>query len=155
MERVKIENVLLELGVPSSIKGFRYITDAIILLDTEGWENPCWTTLYRTVGELNQTTASRTERAIRHAFDSGRNHCRDTIKLEYYIGMVNNNSGSLSKLHTRLRQEETEDKKSETSIKEAAGFISIQELRALIREEVIKALKAYGKNTRPEEQDFM
>lgn len=141
MERVKIENVLLNLGIPSSIKGFRYITDAIMLLDTKGWEDPYWTELYRVVGEKNQTTASRTERAIRHAFDVCRSHCRDAMSLEYYIGMDNKNSGSMSQLYARLKQEEEQANKDEITMLEDNNSISHQELRELIREEVINALR--------------
>lgn len=141
MERAKIESVLLNLGVPSSIKGFRYITDALMLLDVEGWEAPYWTELYRVVGEMNQTTASRTERAIRHAFDVCRKHSRDAKTLEYYIGMDNKNSGSLSQLHTRLKQEENLVSQDEESVVGGGMYISHQELRTLIREEVIYALK--------------
>lgn len=33
MNRTKIENVLMDMGVPAGIKGFNYIADAVEILD--------------------------------------------------------------------------------------------------------------------------
>lgn len=143
MDKCEIQNVLLKIGISSSLKGFRYITDAILLLDTEEWKDPYWTDLYRVVGEMNQTTAIRTERAIRHAFYVCRKKCLNVMELEYYIGVDCTNSGSLSHLYTRMIQEEEQKNKTEEPLDGDDIFISRQELRALIREEVINALNQY------------
>ena len=36
----KIEEVLIKIGVPCGSLGFKYITDTILLLDTDEWKNP-------------------------------------------------------------------------------------------------------------------
>ena len=51
-----VTNIIHEIGVPAHIKGYQYLRDAIILSVND-------------MEMLNQTTASRVERAIRHAIE--------------------------------------------------------------------------------------
>ena len=64
----KAVNALIEMGMPANVKGFQYITDAMVLFE----EDRAWrlklTALYYKIAEMNGTTPSRVERAIRHAF---------------------------------------------------------------------------------------
>jgi len=67
-ERVRI--IINELGIPASIKGYKYIQRAIIL----GIENPemaekLTKSLYPTIAEEYGTTKSGVETGIRHAID--------------------------------------------------------------------------------------
>ena len=59
-----------QLGVPAHIKGYQYIRDAITLV-VEDMEaiNSITKLLYPTVAKHYSTTASRVERAIRHAIE--------------------------------------------------------------------------------------
>ena len=64
----KISKLLHDLGMPSHIKGYQYIRDSIILMH----ENPAYfgsitKQLYPEIAKKYDTTASRVERAIRHA----------------------------------------------------------------------------------------
>ncbi len=59
-----------QLGVPAHIKGYQYIRDAItMVIDDMDMINSITKLLYPTVAKHFKTTASRVERAIRHAIE--------------------------------------------------------------------------------------
>ncbi len=65
-----INKLLHSLGVPSSIKGYRYLRESICLI----CENPrlfdsVTKHLYPQIAAKNNTTSSNVERAIRHAIE--------------------------------------------------------------------------------------
>jgi two-component system response regulator (stage 0 sporulation protein A) len=62
--------IILEIGVPAHIKGYQYLRDSIIMAvrDPEVI-NGVTKVLYPSVAKKNGTTASRVERAIRHAIE--------------------------------------------------------------------------------------
>jgi|WetSurMetagenome_2_1015567.scaffolds.fasta_scaffold788080_2 two-component system, response regulator, stage 0 sporulation protein A len=71
VERIKIVNYLDKLEFKHANRGFGYLIDAIVL----SAENPeildaVCKELYPAVAELHNTTASRVERAIRHAIET-------------------------------------------------------------------------------------
>lgn len=108
MNRAKIEDTLLAMGVPAGIKGFTYIADAIQIFDERGTDIRIARELYPAVAKKNNTTPSRVERAIRHAFGVARD-CRGKYEtVERYIGFANcQNSSSLKQLHMMLKRERT------------------------------------------------
>lgn len=107
MNRAKIEDVLLAMGVPAGIKGFNYIVDAVEIFDERGTDIGITKELYPTIAEKNETTPSRAERAIRHAFEVARPK-GNTDTVNKYIGNANcNNSSSLKQLYMMLKREET------------------------------------------------
>lgn len=107
MNRAKIEDELLAMGVPTGIKGFNYIADAVEIFDERGTNISITKELYPAIAEKNETTPSRAERAIRHAFDVARSKGNIEV-VNKYIGTVNcNNSSSLKQLHMILKREET------------------------------------------------
>lgn len=107
MDRAKIEDALLAMGVPAGIKGFNYIVDAIEIFDERGTNIGITKELYPMIAEKNSTTPSRAERAIRHAFEVVRTR-EDSEIVGKYIGNVNcENSSSLKQLHMILKREET------------------------------------------------
>ena len=68
--RVSVSKILHELGIPSHIKGYQYIREAISLV----YEKPeliggITKELYPLVGKTFNTSTSRVERAIRHAIE--------------------------------------------------------------------------------------
>ena len=68
--QISVSKILHELGIPSHIKGYQYIREAIILL----YNNPDMVgaitkELYPSVASEFDTTVSRVERAIRHAIE--------------------------------------------------------------------------------------
>lgn len=66
----QITAIIHEIGVPAHIKGYQYLREAI-LITVENMEviNAVTKVLYPTVGKRFGTTASRVERAIRHAIE--------------------------------------------------------------------------------------
>ncbi|MCI9136434.1 MAG: hypothetical protein HFH48_02555, partial [Lachnospiraceae bacterium] len=85
MNRAKIEDALLAMGVPAGIKGFNYISDAIQIFDERGTDIQITKELYPTIAKKNNTTPSRSERAIRHAFGIVRGHKGNPEIVEKYI----------------------------------------------------------------------
>lgn len=65
-----VTQMLHEIGIPAHIKGYQYLRDAIIMSvqDTEMLSSVT-KILYPTIAKKHQTTASRVERAIRHAIE--------------------------------------------------------------------------------------
>lgn len=107
MNREKIEDVLLAMGVPAGIKGFAYIVDAIQIFDERGTNIQITKELYPTVAEKNGTTPSRVEKAIRHAFECVRSYKGKPEVVEKYIGFTNcNNSSLLKQLYMMPKREE-------------------------------------------------
>lgn len=108
MNRAKIEDTLLAMGVPAGIKGFNYIADAIQIFDEKGTDIQITKELYPEVAKKNNTTSSRAERAMRHAFGIIRSHKGKSEVVEKYVGFTNcNNSSSLKQLYMMLKREET------------------------------------------------
>lgn len=65
-----VTNVIHEIGVPAHIKGYQYLRDAIIMsINDMEMLNSITKILYPSIAKKYQTTASRVERAIRHAIE--------------------------------------------------------------------------------------
>ena len=66
-----VTDMIHEIGVPAHIKGYQYLRDAIMMSveDTE-MLGSVTKILYPTIAKHYQTTASRVERAIRHAIEA-------------------------------------------------------------------------------------
>lgn len=108
MNREKIEDTLLAMGVPAGIKGFNCVADAIEIFDERGTSISITKELYPAIAEKNNTTPSRAERAIRHAFEVSRSQRGNPEVVEKYIGFINcENSSSLKQLYMMLKREET------------------------------------------------
>lgn len=80
----QVTNLLSQIGMPRNIKGFNFVRQAIILAA----QNPkimesVTKELYPVIAKSNSTTASRAERAIRHAievaWDRGNNNALDSL----------------------------------------------------------------------------
>lgn len=65
-----VTQLLHEIGIPAHIKGYQYLRDAIIIsVKEEDMLVSVTKVLYPTIGKHHNTTASRVERAIRHAIE--------------------------------------------------------------------------------------
>ena len=96
------EDVLLKMGFSPANKGFGYICNAMELFEDNKYETCA---LYGKIAEQNDTTPSRVERAIRHAFSSVITR-GDLKMIEKYLSVINtNNSALLGTLSIRLKQE--------------------------------------------------
>jgi two-component system response regulator (stage 0 sporulation protein A) len=67
---VEITNIIHEIGVPAHIKGYLYLREAIkIVINDVELLSAVTKELYPTIAKKYNTTASRVERAIRHAIE--------------------------------------------------------------------------------------
>lgn len=68
--QISITKLLHELGVPSHIKGYAYIKEAINLIyNDNNYKGAITKELYPEIAKKFNTTSSRVERAIRHAIE--------------------------------------------------------------------------------------
>jgi two-component system response regulator (stage 0 sporulation protein A) len=66
----EVTNVIHEVGIPAHIKGYQYLREAILMvIDRVELLSAVTKELYPTVAVKFHTTASRVERAIRHAIE--------------------------------------------------------------------------------------
>lgn len=143
MNRMKIENVLMEMGVPTGIKGFNFIADAVEYINKNGVNISVTKDLYPYIVEKRNTTPSRVERAIRHAFEVTRNGRGNYEVVEKYIGFMNcANFSSLVMLHKKIEQEceETREVEKKEEIPEPITAITALEIRKIFRQELRLAL---------------
>lgn len=67
---VDITNIIHEIGVPAHIKGYQYLRDAItMVVEDMDLLGAVTKELYPAIAQVNNTTPSRVERAIRHAIE--------------------------------------------------------------------------------------
>lgn len=111
MNRDKVEDVLFAIGIPANVKGFKYIIDAMEIIERDGCTVSITGVLYPEVADMNRTTPSRVERAMRHAFETANSERGDYEVFEKYIGHINTNNGAaLTSLYKRIKREEEEEK---------------------------------------------
>ena len=92
--QVSITRLLHQLGIPSHIKGYQYIRDAIIMAvnDVE-MINQITKQLYPDLAKKHKTTPSRVERAIRHAIEVAWNRGQIETVENIFGYTVNSNKG--------------------------------------------------------------
>lgn len=67
---VVVSQIMHQIGVPAHIRGYQYLREAIILsVNNDEMISSVTKILYPTVAKTFKTTASRVERAIRHAIE--------------------------------------------------------------------------------------
>ena len=72
-----VTDMIHEIGVPAHIKGYQYLREAIMMsVEEPDMLGSITKVLYPTIAKNNQTTASRVERAIRHAIEVAWNRGR-------------------------------------------------------------------------------
>lgn len=83
--------IIHEVGVPAHIKGYQFLRDAILLTMNEPeYINAVTKRLYPEIAKKNGTTASRVERAIRHAIEVAWDR-GDVDTLNSYFGYTIHN----------------------------------------------------------------
>lgn len=88
----RISNIFISIGIPPHIKGYAYLREGIkMAVDDPQVINNVTKILYPVIGEKYHTTASKVERAIRHAIEVAWNRGRiDAINAIFgarvYIG---------------------------------------------------------------------
>ena len=91
-----VDSVFLELGIPQNVKGYDYLMAAVLLAtDEPETVRALYKELYPRVADLFNTTASRAERAMRHAIELAWNN-RDPKILFNMFGYTVNSSMYMS-----------------------------------------------------------
>lgn len=136
MDRNKVEDVLFAIGIPANVKGFKYIVDAMEIIERDGCTVSITGVLYPEVADMNRTTPSRVERAIRHAFEIASSKRGDYEVFEKYIGHINTNNGAaLTSLYKRIKREEEEKAEMVKQIAEISPELESM-IRKVVREEL-------------------
>lgn len=87
-----VSDIMHQIGVPAHIKGYHYLRSAIIMsVNSPDMMNSITKILYPTVAKTYKTTASRVERAIRHAIEVAWDR-GDVDVLSSYFGYTIQNS---------------------------------------------------------------
>lgn len=108
----RVTNILHKMGVPAHIKGYSFLRQSI-MLSVEDPEIISLVTkrLYPDIAKANGTTASRVERAIRHAIEVAWDRGNVDVLNEYFGYTINNmrgkptNSEFIAMISDRLRLE--------------------------------------------------
>lgn len=137
MNRNKVESVLSEIGIPANVKGFDYIADAMEVFEEHGHRVPVIKILYTEIAKRNETTPSRVERAIRHAFEIANSYRGDYEAFEKYIGHMNTTNGAaLTSLYKHIKREEEEEKAGIASQISEIGPELDSMIRRIVKEEL-------------------
>lgn len=118
-DELKVTDILHQIGVPAHIKGYQFLRDAILLTMNEPeYINAVTKRLYPEIAKKNGTTASRVERAIRHAIEVAWDR-GDLETLQKYFGYtVSNakgkptNSEFIAMIADRLVLEQRKDRRA-------------------------------------------
>ncbi len=107
---IRVTNVIHEIGVPAHIKGYQYLRDSIIMaVNDMDVINAITKILYPTIAKRYGTTASRVERAIRHAIEVAWDRGDIEVLQSYFGYTVSNikgkptNSEFISMIADRIR----------------------------------------------------
>lgn len=90
-DELTVTEILHQIGVPAHIKGYQFLRDAILFTMREpDYINAVTKRLYPEIARKNDTTASRVERAIRHAIEVAWDR-GDVDTLNSYFGYTIHN----------------------------------------------------------------
>lgn len=91
---VEVTELLHDMGVPAHVKGYQYLRDAILMiLDDFRLLTSITKDLYPQIAEKYETTASRVERAIRHAIELAWDRGNVDLMTEYFGYTINLQKG--------------------------------------------------------------
>ena len=92
--QMTVSEIMHQIGVPAHIKGYQYLREAIVLSinDTEMMSSVT-KVLYPTVAKIYSTTASRVERAIRHAIEVAWDRGDVDVLSSYFGYTIQNTRG--------------------------------------------------------------
>lgn len=107
---MRVSELLHTMGVPAHVKGYNFLRQSIIMAVNEpGIISLITKRLYPDIAKLNNTTASRVERAIRHAIEIAWDRGNVETMNEYFGYTINNmrgkptNSEFIAMISDRLR----------------------------------------------------
>lgn len=89
-----VTEIIHQIGVPAHIKGYHYLREAIMLsIKNSDIVNSVTKLLYPTVAKTHNTTASRVERAIRHAIEVAWDRGDIDVLNSYFGFTIQNDRG--------------------------------------------------------------
>lgn len=109
MKKNDVEGKLLTIGFSAQQSGFKYILDAIMILDVPENKDIPVMKLYREIAKEYDVANSEVSRAIKYTFESIR--CvGEKEKVENYIGYdYYDNASSIKMLYMRIKSELSEE----------------------------------------------
>lgn len=132
MERVKVEEILILMGIPTNIKGFEYIVDAMDIFDEKGTDISIVKDVYFDIAKKHNVGANHVMNAINRAFCITRSNRGNYEVVSKYIGFNNKtNHSSLTMLYKKIAQE---FKKEEIS--SSKPEITVNDIRNIVRQEL-------------------
>ena len=91
---VEVTTILHQMGVPAHVKGYQYLRDAILfILDDINLLGAVTKELYPLVAEKYNTSASRVERAIRHAIELAWGRGNVDMMVKFFGYTINTEKG--------------------------------------------------------------
>ena len=89
----KITNIFITVGIPAHIKGYHFLREAIkMAIETPDIVNSITKKLYPSIAERFETSASKVERAIRHAIEVAWNRGKiENINSVFGLTVYSNN----------------------------------------------------------------
>lgn len=91
---LEVTEVLHQMGIPAHVKGYQYLRDAILyIMDDINLLGAVTKELYPLVGEKYNTSASRVERAIRHAIELAWSRGNVDMMVKYFGYTINTEKG--------------------------------------------------------------
>lgn len=91
---IEVTSILHQMGVPAHVKGYQYLRDAILfILDDINLLGAVTKELYPLVAEKYNTSASRVERAIRHAIELAWSRGNVDMMVNYFGYTINTEKG--------------------------------------------------------------
>lgn len=94
--KVEISNILKRLGVSPDLYGYTYLKEAVemVMSDETILHKNVTKTLYPTIARRCNSTATRVERAIRHAVEiSAKKSCFEDLYKEIFGSVISDKSG--------------------------------------------------------------
>ena len=89
-----VTEILHQIGVPPHIKGYQYLRTSILLsIENKDIINHITKELYPTVAKTYKTTATRVERAIRHAIEVAWDRGDVDVLNAYFGYTIHNQKG--------------------------------------------------------------
>ena len=92
--KLKVTQILHQIGVPAHIKGYQYLRSSIIMsINDKKMINAITKQLYPSVAKEYSTTSSRVERAIRHAIEVAWDRGDVDVLTSYFGYTIHNTKG--------------------------------------------------------------
>lgn len=98
MERIEIENILDDIGIPLNLIGYRYTVEAVIQMNKDPFIPIC--NIYKNIAEKFDTSPSSAERNIRHTYENN----KDNIIKYFNLKSKLNNGIFIAAIERKIRR---------------------------------------------------